>query len=213
MNPSVRRSNQIVSDEVDDENDTIDAMMNEIDVPVVVAQMDTRTSTDEVKQQHVEATQTNDYEVVQLDAEETPKRGMKRKLPSWSQPRVYGGLPLTSSHKGSLAAANAQKNSAANEHDGQKRENYVCSSQVLFSIPQSAAGSTGNNNKIFATRGNFEPDPAIDIEEPPAKRARVDAVGSHEDSLIRTSSLGQYMFNCKEMSPLELFSYFEAQRQ
>ena len=201
MNPSVRRSNQIVSDEVDDENDAIDAMMNEIEEPVVVT-TNTRTSTEVKLHQQVEATQTNDYAVVQLEVEETQQRGIKRKLPSWSQPRVYAGLPLT----------NAHKKSTANELDVHKRDDNVSSSQVLFSLPQYAAGSMSRNNKLFATRGNFEPDLAIDIEEPPAKRARVDVMDCNEDVLIRTSNLGQYMFNCKEMSPLELFAYFEAQR-
>ncbi len=209
MNPSVRRSNQIVSEELsDDDDDAIaDAMMNEIDEPVksTSARQETKAKDE------MEVTQgPGDYDVVQLDNNEeaTQKRGMKRKLPSWSQPRAYGGLPLTSSYKKTTPSADTQdaNKSSANT------SNVVSSSQVLFSLPQPSASS----GRVMLTRGNYEPDDAIDIDEPPNKRARVDPMQTGDESgdvLIRTSVLGQYMFNSKEMSPLELFTYFEAQRQ
>ncbi|MDP1171516.1 hypothetical protein, partial [Klebsiella pneumoniae] len=87
----------------------------------------------------------------------------------------------------------------------------VSSAQVLFSLPQPSASS----GRVLLTRGNYEPEDAIDIGEPPTKRARMDPMDTsneNDDVLIRTSVLGQYMFNCKEMSPLELFNYFETQR-
>jgi hypothetical protein len=200
MNPSVRRSNQIVSDDdVEDDDAIADAMMNEIEEPV-------KNAVQETKVQEMEVTQApSDYDVVQLDNNEetSQKRGLKRKLPSWSQPRAYGGLPLTNSHK-KTAPTDTQ-------HDGTGNNNVV-SSQVLFSLPQQSAASSG---RVTMTRTNYKPEEAIDIDEPPAKRARVDPTvsGADNDVLIRTSILGQYMFNCKEMSPLELYAYFEEQRQ
>lgn len=211
MNPSVRRSNQIVSDDVEDDDDAIaDAMMNEIEEPVKNTVQE-ETKEQENKAQEMDVTQaTSDYEVVQLDnntnEETSQKRGMKRKLPSWTQPRVYGGLPLTNSHKKTVGPADTQQ-----QHDTQANHSNVVSSQVLFSLPQqSATGSA----RATMTRTNYEPEEAIDIGEPPTKRARVDPSESGVDEvLIRTSTLGKYMFNCTEMSPLELYSYFEAQRQ